>query len=89
MIEIIKINSTLAVEIVSGADPHVAVDRAGGGLVRVEPSEVRHLVASLVTAAGLLAEQETARVEALTAAGRLGRQVMEARRLRRRRVGKE
>jgi len=84
MREIIEVNDTLTVRVAGGADAHVDVDRADGGLVRVEPSEVRGLVAGLCTAAGLLASAEAQQVVRSSA-----RAVVEARRLRRRRVGKE
>ena len=62
MIETITVSETLAVEVVSGGrDPHVAVARDGGGLVQVEPCEVRGLVDALCAAAGLLAAAEAAR----------------------------
>ena len=50
MIEL-DINKTLRLEIVTGSDPHVAVIRQDGGLVRVEPQEIRGLVAALVEGA--------------------------------------
>ena len=80
MSETIAVSKTLALEIVSGGrDPHVAVAREGGGLVRVEPCEVRGLIDALCAAAGLLASAEAARSSS-------ERAVVEARRLRRRRV---
>lgn len=80
MIKTIEVNESLVLQVVTGHDPHVDVDRHGGGLVRVEPCEVRHLVAALTQAAGLLAEQEAQRA-------RSSRAIEEARRLRRRRMG--
>jgi len=62
MSETIAVSKTLTVEVVSGTDAHVDVDRSAGGLVRVEPSELRGLVAGLVAAAGLLAAGEARRV---------------------------
>jgi len=79
MSETIEINEALSVEIVAGADPHVDVDRSAGGLVRIEPGELRGLVAALSAAAGVLASAEAARSSS-------ERAVVEARRLRRRRV---
>lgn len=52
----LDITGTLKLEIVTGADPHVAVIRKGGGLVRVEPHELRALVAGLVESACRLAD---------------------------------
>jgi len=83
MVERIVVSETLAVFIQSGADSVVWIDRKTDGLVRIEASEVRGLVAALCTASGLLAEGKAQQV------GRQSRQVMEARRLRRQRVGKE
>ena len=51
----IEINETLSVQVVGGADAHLAIAREQGGLVRVEPSELRDLVAGLVKAAEVLA----------------------------------
>ena len=47
----IEVNDTLTVQVGPGADPHVVVERAGGGAVRVEPAEIRHLVRALVEGA--------------------------------------
>ena len=58
MIEVIVINETLSLEVVTGRDPHIDVDRADGGLIRIELGELRSLVDALCTAAGLLAEAE-------------------------------
>jgi hypothetical protein len=80
---VIVVSETLKLEIVSGGrDPHVTLDRSAGGLVRIEPSEVCHLAAALAEAAGLLASAEVARSSRSS-----DRAVVEARRLRRRRVG--
>lgn len=86
MVERIVVSDTLAVFVQAGDDPRIWVDRTNGGLVTVRPSEMRHLVAALSEAAGLLAEREAARAEVLAAAGRMGRQIVEARRLRRKRL---
>jgi len=81
MIEVIVINETLSLEVVTGRDPYVAVARDGGGLVQVEPCEVRGLVDALCAAAGLLAAAEAAR------SSRSSARSVERQRLRRRRVG--
>jgi len=52
----LDISETLRLEIVAGHNPHIAIDRADGGRVRIEPHELRGLVAGLVKAAGELAE---------------------------------
>ena len=51
----IRVSDTLIVEVDVGADPHVALIRTGAGLVRIEPGELRALVAVLVEVAGRLA----------------------------------
>jgi hypothetical protein len=80
MVETVQVSKTLTVEIVAGGrDPHVAVDRVQGGRVRVEPNELRSLVAGLVCAAGLLAQAEAERA-------RSSARSVERRRLRRKRV---
>ena len=62
----IKINDTLSVEIHTGHDTHLAIDRRGGGLVAIQPGEVRHLVEALTQAAGLLARAAAQRVDRVT-----------------------
>ena len=80
MSETIAVSKTLALEIVAGGrDPVVRISRTDGGLVAVRPDELRHLVDALVEAAGVLASAEAARSSS-------ERAVVEARRLRRRRV---
>ena len=54
--EQIKASDTLTIEVDAGADPHVAVIRDSGGLVRIEPGELRALIGALVEAAGRLGE---------------------------------
>jgi hypothetical protein len=61
VVEVVRVSKTLAVEVVTGRDPHVAVARDDGGLVQVEPGEVRGLVSALAEAAGLLAAAEAVR----------------------------
>jgi len=51
----IPIGGTLFVELHTGTDPHLVINREGGGLVRVELNEVRHLSAALALAGGELA----------------------------------
>jgi len=81
---IIEVNLTLAVEVQTGGNPVIRIDRHGGGLVAIQPGELRGLVDALCAAAGLLASAEAQQVVRSSA-----RAVVEARRLRRRRVGKE
>ena len=69
MIETITVSETLSLEIHTGHDGHLAISRDGGGLVRVEPSELRGLVAGLVCAAGVLASAVAARVVTTGPAG--------------------
>ena len=80
--ERVMVSETLALEIVAGGrDPVVRISRTDGGLVAVRPDELRHLVDALVEAAGVLASAEAARSSS-------ERAVVEARRLRRRRVNR-
>ena len=51
----IPIGGTLFVEIHTGTDPHLVINREGGGLVRVELTEIRYLSAALCLAGGELA----------------------------------
>jgi len=51
----IPIGGTLFVEIHTGTDPHLVINREGGGLIRLELSEVRHLCAALCLAGAELA----------------------------------
>ena len=51
----IEINETLVVEVMTGHDVYLTIGRVDGGLVRVEPGELRDLVHGLVRAAELLA----------------------------------
>ena len=49
----IRVSGTLSVGIhTSAGDLHVTIERTGAGLVRVEPHELRALVAALVEVAG-------------------------------------
>jgi len=52
----LDINETLGLEIVTGRDAHIVIARAGGGLIRLEPQEIRHLVRALVEGACRLAD---------------------------------
>ena len=54
----IEVNDTLKVRVEPGADPHVTLERIGGGLIRLEPGELRGLVAALVEAACRLADAQ-------------------------------
>ena len=47
--------ATLFVDVRNGDDPHLFISRKGGGLVRIEPHEVRHLAEALTVAGGDLA----------------------------------
>ena len=79
MIEAIEVSETLMVEIVhDGRKPVVRIARERRGLVAVWPSELRSLIVALTEAAGVLAEAAAARASEHT--------IVEARRLRRRRV---
>ena len=51
----IEVNDTLSVEVVTGHDPVVRIAREQGGLVAIQPGELRSLVAGLVRAAEVLA----------------------------------
>ena len=51
----IRVSDTLTVKVDAGSDPHVVIERIEGGCVRVEPTEIRHLVGALVEAVGILA----------------------------------
>jgi len=63
MTEQIRVSDTLAVEMVEGRDPHVTVERDGGGLVRVEPCELVKLAVTLVgISAALEAQRDVATV---------------------------
>ena len=76
-IESITVNVTLTVSVRTGCKPCVWIARDNAGLVSIRPDEVRHLIEALSEAAGMLAE---------AARPTSGRAVVEARRLRRRRV---
>ena len=54
----IEVNDTLKVEIVAGSDPHVTLERIGGGCIRIEPGELRGLVAALVEGACRLGDAQ-------------------------------
>ena len=55
MAETIEVSKTLAVEVHTGHDAHLAIVREQGGLVAIQPGELRDLVAGLVKAAEVLA----------------------------------
>ena len=48
----VELSDTLHVHICSPADPHILIERIEGGMVRIEPREVRHLVNILIVAGG-------------------------------------
>jgi len=54
--EPISVSKTLVVRTVDGPGASVAIERWGGGMVHIEPGELRALVAALCEAAGLLAQ---------------------------------
>ena len=62
----IEINETLTVEVETGHDAHLAIARKQGGLVRVQPQELRSLVAALVRTAEVLARAAAQRVDRVT-----------------------
>jgi len=79
-IESIRVNDTLIVGVRTECKPCVWIDRDNAGLVSIRPDEVQPLIEALSEAAGLLAEGEARRASS-------SRAVVEARRLRRRRIG--
>ena len=55
----VEISDTLHVHVCNSDDPHVLIERIDGGLVRIEPREVRHLSDVLCLAGGDLAALAT------------------------------
>ena len=49
-----RVSGTLSVDVYTNGDLHLVIERAGAGLVRVEPGELAGLVAILRAAAGEL-----------------------------------
>ena len=82
-IELIRVNDTLTVGVRTECKPSVWIDRDHAGLVSIRADELHGLIEALTEAVDMLAEGEVARVT------RQSRAVIEARRLRRQRVGKE
>jgi len=75
----IEVNDTLTVTAQTVCEPCIWIERDGAGLVKLKPDEVRHLIEALSEAVGVLAE---------AARPTSGHTIVEARRLRRRRVNR-